>query len=154
TRGRRRRWPGTPRRGTRRLPRAGGMSFRMGLLAPGVPRWTADGGELAAHRPDVGAELPAVMDGVEEDEPEEFPDRHLHDHLAAGEELALAVPRRVVESRHLAIELVPVILEGGGRFLDAGDRGGFPFPAARARPLAPGTVRANQRRSCFPSGRC
>ena len=109
-------------------------------------RW----GNLPAHGPDVGAELAAVMDGVEEDEPEEFPDRHLHDHLAAREELALAIPTRVVESRHLAVQLVPVLLEGGGRFLDAGDRRRFPLPAARARELAAGGVLEHERRRAAP----
>src|SRR4029078_389185 len=57
-------------------------------LAARVPRRTVDGRNLPAHGPDVGAELAAVMDGVEEDEPQEFPDRALPDHLAAREEHA------------------------------------------------------------------
>ena len=38
------------------------------------------------------------------------------------------------------VGLVPVLLEGGSRFLDAGDRRRLPLPAARARELAAGGV--------------
>ena len=128
-------------------------AFSAGAVSAESPRRTVDGGNLTAHGPDVGAELAAVMDRVEEDEPEEFPDRHLHDHLAAREELALAIPARVVESRHLAVQLVPVLLEGGGRFLDAGDRRRFPLPAARARELAAGGVLEDEGRQQLTGGR-
>src|SRR4029079_6615726 len=137
---------------TRRLPRVRGKASPLGPLAPRVPRRTVDGGNLAAHGPDIRAELPAVVDGVEEDEPEEFPDRHLHDHLAAGEELALAVPTRVVEIRHLAVQLVPVLFESGGRFLDAGYRSRLPLPAPRARELAAGGMLEHEGRQELAGG--
>src|SRR4029453_18771724 len=88
-------------------------------LATGVPRGTVDGGNLAAHGPDVGAELAAVMDRVEEDEPEELADRLLEHHLAAGEVLTLPRPARIVERRDLAVQIVPVALERLGRLLHA-----------------------------------
>ena len=94
-----------------------------------------------------------MVDGVEQDEPEEFPDRHLQDHLAAREELALAFPGRVVESGHLAVQLVPVLLEGGGRFRDAADRLRFPLPAAGGGELAAGGVLEHQRGEELGGGR-
>src|SRR5260221_9246747 len=94
----------------------------MGPLPSRVPRWTVDGGNLSAHGPDVGAELATVMDRVEEDEPEELADRLLEHHLAAGEELTLSRPARIVERRHLAVQIVPVTLERPGRLLHARHR--------------------------------
>src|SRR5439155_2709557 len=66
-----------------------------------VARRPVDRRHLAAHGTDVRRELPAVMDGVEEESPQEIADRLLTRDLAAHHDLALARPSGVVEAGDL-----------------------------------------------------
>ena len=76
-----------------------------------VARRSVDRRHLAAHRPDVGRQLAAVMDRVEEEQPEEVADRLLHPDLAVHHEAAGLVPRRLVHRLDLLEHRFPRLVE-------------------------------------------
>ena len=69
------------------------------LLDPGVVgRGPVHAWNFPAHRPNVGAELSAVMDSIKQGEPQKSPDRVLEkDFLFPADHPRLVVPRDVIK---------------------------------------------------------
>ena len=57
-----------------------------------VARRTVDRWNLASHRPNVGAQLAAVVDGIEKDVPKELTERSFSVQLVVDQKLGLALP--------------------------------------------------------------
>src|SRR5688572_14183775 len=90
------------------------------LPAAAVRGRTVDGGDLTAHGAEVRRELPAVVDGVEEQHPDELARRLLQYDLAPGRKLRRLRPPRLVHRGDAAHEVGVVLLEGGDDHVEGG----------------------------------
>src|SRR5437660_12334846 len=82
------------------------------LLQPRIiPRGSVDRRHLATHRSNVGAELPAMMNGVKKEIPEEPAKGRFHEKVLTHVELRWTRPLLVFERLHTIVERLVVGVE-------------------------------------------
>src|SRR5205807_6186380 len=97
-----------------------------------VSRRSVHARHFPAHGADIGAELAAVVDEVEEEAPGGVFDRGGVEDLTIHVVLRLASPLRVVEGGHGAVHRLGGAVAGGNHVVDGGGGiAGLPFHLAR-----------------------
>src|SRR5262249_25538543 len=103
---------------------------RVGGLRPRIGGWPVYRGNLAAHRTQVGGELTAMVDSIEEAHPQELADRQLRDHLALVVELCRLIPGGLVQLRNAILQRFHRVLERRRHLLERLVRRVFPLTPA------------------------